>query len=258
MDLGIKGKVALVTGGSRGLGKQAALSLAREGVNVAICGRTQETLDKTVAELKASGVNSIGVIADVASQSDIKALHEAVVGGLGPIDILVNNAGGSQAREDITAVSLDAYKATFDLNLYGGFELMQLAIPHMREQGWGRIINIASIYGREWGGNISYMSAKAALIAATKHAAQTLGKDGVLVNSIAPGSISHEGGSWERFQRDQPREVVEDFIKNNLPMGKFGDAEPLGDLVAFLASKRASLISGACIVIDGGQSRSLI
>ncbi|MCI0813356.1 MAG: SDR family oxidoreductase, partial [Chloroflexi bacterium] len=81
---------------------------------------------------------------------------------------------------------------------------------------------------------------------------------GVLVNSIAPGSISHEGGSWERFQRDQPREVVDEFIKNNLPMGKFGDPEPLGDLVAFLASERASLISGACIVIDGGQSHSMI
>lgn len=258
MDLGIKGKVALVTGGSRGLGRQAALSLAQEGVNVAICGRTRETLDKTVAELKANGVDSVGVVADVGVQSDIESLHQAVVDGLGQIDILVNNAGGSLSREDITAVSMDAYKETFEVNLFGGFALMQLAIPHMRQQGWGRIINIASIYGREWGGNISYMSAKAALIGATKHAAQTLGKDGVLVNSIAPGSISHEGGTWETFQRDQPKEVVEDFIKNNLPMGKFGDPEPLGDLVAFLASERASLISGACIVIDGGQSHSMI
>ena len=258
MDFRIKGKVALVTGGSRGLGRQAALSLAQEGVNVAICGRTQDTLDKTVAELKALGVDSIGVIADVAVQSDMAPLHRQVVDGLGQIDILGNNAGGSQAREDITAVPLEAFKATFDLNLFGGFELMQLVIPHMRQQTWGRIINIASIYGREWGGNISYMAAKAALIGATKHAAQTLGKDGVLVNSIAPGSISHADGSWERFQRDQPREVVDDFIKNNLPMGKFGDPEPLGDLVAFLASERSGLISGACIVIDGGQSHSMI
>ncbi len=258
MDLGIKGKVALITGGSRGLGRQAALALAQEGADVAICGRTEDTLDRTVAELKSNGVNAIGVIADVGNKSDIRPLHQAVVDGLGQIDILVNNAGGSLAREDITAVSMDAYKETFEVNLFGGFALMQLVIPHMQSQRWGRIINIASIYGREWGGNISYMSAKAALIGATKHAAQTLGKDGVMVNSIAPGSISHEGGTWERFQAEQPKEVVEDFIKNNLPMGKFGDPEPLGDLVAFLASERSSLISGSCIVIDGGQSHSLI
>jgi 3-oxoacyl-[acyl-carrier protein] reductase len=102
------------------------------------------------------------------------------------------------------------------------------------------------------------MSAKAALIATTKHAGVTLAKDGVLFNTIAPGSISHEQGGWERFQSDNPPDVVEDFIKNNLPMGKFGWPEPVGDLVAFLASERANLITGACIVVDGGQSYSLI
>ena len=102
------------------------------------------------------------------------------------------------------------------------------------------------------------MSAKAALIGATKHAALTLAKDGILVNSIAPGSIAHADGSWERFQRENPPELVQDFIDNNLPMGRFGWPEPLGDLVAFLASERAGLVTGACIVIDGGQSKSLI
>jgi 3-oxoacyl-[acyl-carrier protein] reductase len=258
MDLGIQGKTALVTGGSRGLGRQCALSLAREGVNVAICGRTRETLDKTVKELEAFGVIATGVVADVSDASAMDALHQQVVDGLGPIDILVNNAGGSRARTDITGTSLEDFKGTFDLNLFGGFQLMRLVIPHMREQRWGRIINIASIWGREHGGNISYMSAKAALIGATKHAALTLAKDGILVNSIAPGSIAHAGGGWERFQREQPPEVVQDFIKNNLPMGRFGWPEPVGDLVAFLSSERASLITGACIVIDGGQSKSMI
>ena len=258
MDLGIKGKNALVTGGSRGLGKHAALSLAREGVNVAICGRTQETLDKTVKELEGFGVSSMSVIADVGDVSGIESLHQQVVDGLGPIDILVNNVGGTRSREDILGTSLDDFKATFDLNLFGGFQLMKLAIPHMQEQKWGRIINIASIYGREHGGNISYMSAKAALIGATKHAANSLAKDGVLVNSIAPGSIAHPQGSWERFQNDNTPEFVDDFIAHNLPMGKFGWPEPLGDLVAFLASERSGLITGACIVIDGGQSHSMI
>ncbi|MDP6402733.1 MAG: SDR family oxidoreductase [SAR202 cluster bacterium] len=258
MDLGIKGKVALVTGGSRGLGRQAALSLAAEGVNVAICGRTKDTLDGTVSDIKALGVDSLSVVADVSDQTSLDSLHAQVVAGLGPVDILVNNAGGSRARTDIAETSLDDYKATFDLNLFGSFQLMRLAIPHMRSQGWGRIINIASIWGREQGGNISYMSAKAALIAATKNAAVSLGKDGILVNSIAPGSIAHAGGSWERFQRDNPPEMVQSFIDQNLPLGKFGWPEPLGDLIAFLASERAGLITGACIVVDGGQGISMI
>ena len=204
MDLGIQGKVALVTGGSRGLGKVAALSLAREGVNVAICGRTQSTLDGTVAEIEALGVSGQGIVADVTNPEAMPALNQAVVDGLGPIDILVNNAGGSRAREPIADLPLEDFRAAFDLNLFGGYQLMREAIPHMRQQQWGRIINIASIYGREYGGNLSYMAAKSALISATKHAAISLVTDGVLVNSIAPGSISHPEGSWERFQSTTP------------------------------------------------------
>ncbi len=258
MDLGIKGKVVLITGGSRGLGRESALALAREGANVAICGRTQATLDKTVDEIKAHGVAAMGVVADVSRDEDIAPLHSQVVDVLGPIEILVNNAGGSRSRDDITGTAIEDFRGTFDLNLFGAFQLMKLAIPHMQERKWGRIINIASIWGREYGGNISYMSAKAALIGATKHAALSLAKDGVLVNSIAPGSIAHAEGSWERFQNDNPPEVVESFIEQNLPMGKFGWPEPLGDLVAFLASERSGLITGACILIDGGQSYSMI
>ncbi|MCH8310355.1 MAG: SDR family oxidoreductase [Chloroflexi bacterium] len=258
MDLGISGKTALVTGGSRGLGRQCAISLAAEGVNVAICGRSQDTLDTAVAVLKSSGVNAIGIVADVADVSEMDSLHQKVVDGLGAIDILVNNVGGSRSPSDIVGTTLDEFKGTFDLNLFGGFQLMKLVIPHMQGQHWGRIINIASIWGREAGGNISYMSSKAALIGATKHTAQALAKDGILVNSIAPGSIAHDQGSWERFQNDNTPDVVEAFIKQNLPMGKFGWPEPVGDLIAFLSSDRGGLITGACIVVDGGQSYSMI
>ena len=258
MDLEIKGRVALVTGGSRGLGRQCALSLAAEGIKVAICGRTGETLDGTVGEIEAAGVEAMGVVADVSDLSVLDSLHQRVVDGLGPVDILVNNVGGSRSSSDILGTSVDDFKGTFDLNLFGGFQLMKLVIPHMRGQRWGRIINIASIWGREHGGNISYMAAKAGLIGATKHAALTMAGDGVLVNSIAPGSISHPGGGWERFQNDNPPDVVHSFIDQNLPMGRFGWPEPVGDLVAFLASERASLITGASIVVDGGQSKSMI
>lgn len=258
MDLGIKGKVALVTGGSRGLGKQSALSLAGEGVNVAICGRSEETLDQAAKEIKALGVKTLGVVADVSDSSAVDSFHRRVVEEIGPVDILVNNVGGSVSRSGIEGTSLDDLKATFDLNLFGSFQLMKLTVPEMQAKGWGRIVNIASIWGREYGGNLGYMTAKAALIGLTKHAARSLAKDGIVVNSIAPGSISHAGGGWERFQHDNPPDVVQDFIEQNLPMGRFGWPEPLGDLVAFLSSDRAGLITGACIVVDGGQGYSMI
>ncbi len=254
MDLGIAGRIALVTGGSRGLGKHCALALAREGVNIAICGRSKDTLDATTAELQALGVTAVGITADVSDIHQAAPLHEQVLEQLGPIDILVNNVGGSLARADAPDLTVDELKGVFDLNVFGGYALMRLVIPHMRRQQWGRIINIASIYGREFGGNFGYMTAKAALIAATKHAARTLVTDGILINSIAPGSILHEQGSWERFQNDNPPEVVADFIDRNLPLGKFGWPEPVGDLTAFLASERANLITGSCIVADGAQS----
>ena len=258
MDLGIKGKTALVTGGSRGLGRQIALSLAREGVNVAICGRTKDTLTKTAKELSGLGVKAASVMADVAKPSEMDALHKEAVRQLGPVDILVNNAGGSISRAGVDGASLAEFQATFDLNVFGGYRLMQLCIPHMKQQRWGRIVNIASIWGREYGGNVGYMAAKAALIAATKHAGVTLAKHGILVNSIAPGSIEHPEGGWEKFKKDNPPEVVKAFIEKNLPMGRFGWPEPVGDLVAFLASERAGLITGACIVVDGGQSITMI
>ena len=258
MDLNIKGRVALVTGGSRGLGKQCALSLAREGVNVAICGRTAETLAAAGAEIEATGAKVATISGDVGEQADIARMHAEATAALGPIDILVNNVGGTRSREDITGTSLEDFVGTFDLNLFGGYKLMRLTIPHMKEQGWGRIINIASIWGREYGGNISYMSSKAALIGATKHAAVSLGKYGILVNSIAPGSIAHPGGSWERFQNNNTPEVVTAFIDDHLPLGRFGWPEPVGDLVAFLSSDLAGMITGACIPVDGGQGISMI
>ena len=258
MDLELEGKVALVTGGSRGLGMHCALSLAREGANVAICGRTAETLAGTKSKLEVHGVRAAVVVGDIGERSDIGRIHAEAVAELGPVDILVNNVGGTRSREDISGATLEDFVGTFDLNLFGGYELTRLVIPHMKGRGWGRIINIASIWGREYGGNVSYMAAKAGLIGATKHAAVSLAKHGILVNSIAPGSVSHAGGTWERFQRNNPPDVVKEFVDRNLPLGRFGWPEPVGDLVAFLASNRAGMITGTCIPVDGGQGMSMI
>ena len=258
MDLGIKGNVAFITGGSRGLGKAAAISLAKEGVNIGICGRTQSSIDNTINEIKEFGIQCEGFLVDISNIKTIEKLYQNITNKLGQIDILVNNVGGSKAKGNFTETSLDGFQETFDLNLFGSFELMKLVTPNMIDKKWGRIINIASIWGREYGGNISYMASKAALIATTKHAGVSLAKHGVLVNSIAPGSIAHPEGSWERFQNENPKSVVEEFISNNLPMGKFGWAEPVGDLVAYLSSQRIGLITGSCIVIDGGQSYTML
>ncbi|MBI4220746.1 MAG: SDR family oxidoreductase [Chloroflexi bacterium] len=257
MDLGIRGRVALVTGGSRGLGRQSALSLAREGVDIAICARNKDTLASTEKELKAFGVRTAALVADLSSPGAPAQLVRDVERALGPIDILVNNVGGSLGTGGVLNSSEADFQKVFEVNVWSALRLIHLVAPAMQLRRWGRVINIASIYGREYGGSGPYMAAKASLIAITKHLALTLSKDGVTVNSVAPGSIQHPGGGWERFVNTQPKQVVDEFIARNLPMGRFGWPEPIGDTVAFLASERAGLIVGACINVDGGQSHSL-
>ncbi len=257
MDLGIAGKVAIVTGGSRGLGRVSALALAGEGVNVAICGRTDSTLDKTVDELKVLGVSATGIMADISEPASAQLIYESTVEKLGPVDIVVNNVGGRRGST-MADTSDEQMVLGYQVNLFGALRLMRLAIPEMKARKWGRIVNISSIYGREYGGSADYMGAKAALIASTKYAGVELIKDNVLVNSIAPGSIIHPGSTWERFSNEEAPEVVQEFITRNLPAGRFGWPEPVGDLVAFLSSERASMITGVCIPVDAGQGRSLI
>ena len=257
MDLGIKGKVALVTGGSRGLGRQSALALAAEGVNVALCARGERTLNDTADELKSTGVNVGAFVADLSDESGAASLVKQTESELGPIDILVNNVGGSLGTSDLVNSSIEDFQMVMNANLWSAVALMKLVVPGMQDRGWGRVVNISSIYGREYGGTAPYMAAKAAMIAASKHTGMSVAKHGVTVNSIAPGSILHAGGSWEKFLQNSPKEVVEEFIDRNLPMGKFGWPEPIGAAVAFLASKQADLITGACLNVDGGQSHNL-
>jgi 3-oxoacyl-[acyl-carrier protein] reductase len=257
MDLGIKGKVALITGGSRGLGRQSAIALAQEGVNVAICARGEEQLNITAAELNDMGINVGAYVADLSDDSGAAALASKVEADLGPIEILVNNVGGSLGTSDLMTSSLDDFHMVMNANLWSAVALMKHVVPGMQERGWGRVVNISSIFGREYGGTAPYMAAKAAMIATTKHTAMAVAKDGVTVNSVAPGSVLHKEGTWEKFMANNSDEVVAEFIDRNLPMGKFGWPEPIGATVAFLASTQADLITGACLNVDGGQSHSL-
>ena len=257
MDLGIEGKLALITGGSRGLGRQSALALANEGVNIAICARGTDTVNATVNEITSTGVNAKGYTADMGDESAPAELFNKVMNDMGQPDILVNNVGGSMGTSDVVASSIDDFNMVIDLNLWSALRMIKLLLPGMMERGWGRIINISSIYGREAGGTAPYMTAKAAMIALSKHAALSSAKSGVTVNSIAPGSILFPGGTWEKFQQNNTPDAVQEFIDRNLPMGKFGWPEPIGATVAFLASNQADLITGTCINVDGGQSHNL-
>lgn len=257
MDLTLNGKIAIITGGSRGLGRQCALSLGREGCAVGICGRDGDQVNQTVEELKALGIKASGSQADVTSDADATKFIQETTDALGAPDILVNNVGGRRGSVLFDETPMELFMEGLEVNLISAVRMTKLALPHMQAQGWGRVINIASIYGREHGGSVDYMTGKAGMIAFSKHLALQLAQTGVLVNCVAPGSIDFPGSSWDRFQRNNTPEVVADFIDRNLPMGKFGWPEPIGETVAFLASDRANLITGTCINVDGGQSKSL-
>ncbi|MBC79014.1 MAG: short-chain dehydrogenase [Chloroflexi bacterium] len=257
MDLGIKNKTALITGGSRGLGLASAISLAKEGVNLVICARSKEDLLNAEKTLQQYGVNVTSLVQELSDEKSVTEFYNKVKSNDSQIDILVNNVGGSLGTSSLVKSKLKDFQKVMDINTWVAISLSKIFVEDMISNGWGRIINIASIYGREHGGSAPYMAAKAALIAATKHTAIDLAKTGVTANCIAPGSIKHEKGSWEKFVDNNTEEVVEKFIDQNLPMGKFGYPEAVGDTVAFLASKNSEMILGTCLNVDGGQSNSL-
>jgi len=255
MDLGLSGKVALVAGASRGIGRHIADTLAREGCDVAIVARGADALEEARRDVSRHGHAVLAVSADLtepAAPADVVARVRAAFGRL---DILVANTGGSRG-EPTSAAPDEDWEAVLDLNLRAATRLVRAVVPEMKAARSGVILTISSIYGREWGGAITYNASKAALIAFTKSLARELVPHGVRVNSIAPGSVLFEGGSWARRQAAEPERIAR-FVENELPRGSFGAPEEIAEVAAFLCSPRASLVVGACLNVDGGQSRSL-
>jgi 3-oxoacyl-[acyl-carrier protein] reductase len=258
MNLQLDGRVAVVTGSSRGLGLASARALAAEGCRVCVCARGADRLAEAAGEVERAGRpgSVLAVQADLVTPEGVTAVIDRTVDRFGGLDILVNNLGlaGGGGLLDTTD---DEWRQAFDGTLFPAIRASRLAVPHLKARGGGVIIMIASIFGREWGGRLTYNAVKAAEISLAKMLSRELARDNIRVNSVAPGSILFPGGSWHRRQQADPAGIAA-FVEREIPFGRFGRPEEVGDVVAFLASPRASWISGASITVDGGQSRSLI
>lgn len=251
MDLQLAGKACLVVGASRGIGKAIAQALANEGGRICAVARGETELKASVDAL---GAGHAAVAADVTTPEGASAAVDGCMQALGGIDVVIANVGKSFARDAAGMDDADFGKS-LDMNLWSSMRVVQRAAPHLIARGGGSITMTSSIWGREAGGAPGYNVAKAAVIALAKALARDYAPHGIRVNSVAPGSILFPGGGWDRRQKADPAGIA-DMVKRELPAGRFGTPEEVAAVVAFLASPRASWISGACIVVDGAQSRS--
>ena len=262
MDLGLKDKVAIVTGGSEGIGKAAAWRLAYEGARVAICARRKDVLVQAAEEIR---IKTEGVVlpiqADVGIPKDIERVVNATVEQFGRIDILVNNAAQS-SRHSFESATDEDWQSDFDVKLFGAIRFIRATMPHMRKVGGGRIINVTNIGGKAPGPDTMPTSvSRAAGIAVTKGLSKDLGKDNILVNTVCIGTIKsgqHER-SYERARVQEPDLTLSEHYRRlanvrNIALARVGEAEEAGDVIAFLASERASFLTGIAVNIDGGAS----
>jgi 3-oxoacyl-[acyl-carrier protein] reductase len=259
MDLELHDKIAVVTGSTKGLGFAIARVLVEEGCRVTVCARGEEGLAAAVATLRTIPGGTERVLAVQADLSTDKGIADVIlrtVDTFGGLDILVNNIGTAKGSDLVQTTDAE-WQEAFDQTLFPAVRASRMAVPHLRQRGGGSIVMIASIWGRESGGRMTYNAVKAAEISLAKSMAQQLARDNIRVNSVAPGSIRFPGGSWDRRVAEDPEGMAE-FVRRELPFGRFGRPEEVGAVVAFLVSRRASWISGASLPVDGCQSRSLI
>ena len=252
MELGLRGRRALVTGASKGIGKAIALTLAGEGAAVATVARDSADLDALRAEL--DGGDHATAPLDLMGDDLGAAIAGIFDATTRPFDIVVNNVGGTLDVTDPFA-PIEDWRAVMRLNFDVAVEINQQFLPHMRSQGWGRIVNVSSVAATELNGPASYAAAKAALTAYTRCVGRLLAGDGVVMTSVLPGVVKTEGGYWEKMETENP-EHVSRYLKDRCPLGRFGTVEEIADVVAFLCSDRASFAPGATWTIDGGQLRS--
>ncbi|MCX5746159.1 MAG: SDR family NAD(P)-dependent oxidoreductase [Proteobacteria bacterium] len=255
MNLELDKKLVLVTGASRGIGRAIALAFAREGAYVSAVARGERDLARLQDELyKASERPHLTTVADVATRAGADLALRETVGHFGGLDIVVTVVGKSFAR-DAHELTDDDLASSIETNLTSAAHVAQRAAPVLAQRGGGSITMIASIWGREAGGAPGYNVAKAGVIALGKALARDYARDRVRVNTIAPGSILFPGGGWDRRRIADPV-AIDAFVAAEIPSGRFGTVDEVADVVLFVASPRASWVTGTCVPVDGGQSRS--
>lgn len=259
MNLGLRGKTALITGGSRGIGFATALELAREGCRVAVCARDAKQLKSAVRSLQKISRGSFGFPCDVLRPSDIEVAIGRIAETWRGVDILINNVGGGgrwgEAEPERTSPGV--WREVYDKNTTSATRFTMAFLPHMMRKRWGRVVTVTSIYGREAGGRPWFNMAKAAQISLMKSLAgqSRLARSGITFNSVAPGNLLIPKTGWDELRLQKPARFKA-LVEKMSPLGRLGTAGEVAGLIAFLCSRRAGYINGACIAIDGGEGRS--
>jgi 3-oxoacyl-[acyl-carrier protein] reductase len=257
MDLGLAGKVAIVTGGTQGIGRATALLLAREGAAVAIAARGRERLEQTAAEIRAAGGRVAPVQADVSKAADCERVVAETLEAFGRLDILVNNAGTS-ATGEFAAASDEIWQADFDLKLFAAIRLARLAIPHMKRQGGGRIVNLTNIGAKQpRARSMPTTVTRAAGLAFTKALSKEFAPDNILVNTVCIGLVRAGQHEAKAARTGVDVEQLYAALGKDIPLGRVGRAEEVANVIAFLASEAASYVSGTSVNLDGGASAVL-
>tara|TARA_Y100001963_G_scaffold157262_1_gene252983 strand:+ start:86 stop:865 length:780 start_codon:yes stop_codon:yes gene_type:complete len=256
MNLNLRNKKALVSGGTNGIGLAIAIGLAKEGCDVAVFSRTQERVDKTKKLLDDLGCDNICIVADVLDKNSYDYVEKEIKEKWGGVDILVNNIGGGGrwGKPDMLDNTDLVWEEVFDKNLTSCRKYTQMFLPYMLEKKWGRVITITSIYGIESGGRPWFNTSKFTQSVLMKNLAKNknYAEKNVTFNSVAPGAIYIKETGWEKMKIENPKEFKE--FESSLPRGRMGTPEEVASLVSFLCSERASLINGASISVDGGES----
>ena len=248
MQLGLEGKSVIVTGGSRGIGRAIAHTFADEGAQLALCARGSEALEKTADELRGKGAKVFSQACNVADAGALEAFLDGAREALGAVHVLVNNASGFGVSDDE-----GGWQAGFDVDLMASVRATWKAVPWIAEAGGGSIIHISSTSGLEAGSPPAYAAVKAALMSHSKTLAISLAPRNIRVNTVAPGSIEFPGGMWEMIKKNAPAQY--ESIRSSIPFDRLGSAEEVANAVVFLASDRASWITGVTLSVDGGQHK---